>query len=91
MSWFFVERALELTSFKYPLVFIRYRSSPKPLPRIYINKANLEHGEEESFTNLCCQNLEVILHLHRLQSGFLAWLKGRGGARGKEDCIYTKR
>jgi hypothetical protein len=34
---------LELTSFEYPLVSRISRSSPKPLPRIYIKKENLEH------------------------------------------------
>jgi hypothetical protein len=42
--------ALELTSSKSPLVSIRSRISPKPLPIIYIKKANLEIDEEESFT-----------------------------------------
>jgi hypothetical protein len=84
---------LELTTFESPLVSRRSRSSPKPLPRIYIRKANLEHEEEESFTELCCQNSEVSSIPDQLQSGFLAWLKveEEQGARGKEECIYTLR
>jgi hypothetical protein len=39
---------LELTSFEYPLVSRRSRSSPQRLPRIYIKKENLEHEEEET-------------------------------------------
>jgi hypothetical protein len=53
---------LELTTFKSPLVSRRSRSSPKPLPRIYIKKENLEHEEEESFAELCCPNIEELLH-----------------------------
>jgi hypothetical protein len=53
---------LELTTFESPLVSRRSRISPKPLPRIYIRKANLEHEEEESFIELCYQNTEVLFH-----------------------------
>jgi hypothetical protein len=53
---------LELTSFEYPLGSRRSRSSPKPLPRIYIKKESLEHEEEESFAELCCPNTEELLH-----------------------------
>jgi hypothetical protein len=34
---------LEITSFESPLVSRIYRSSPKPLPSVYVKKANLEH------------------------------------------------
>jgi hypothetical protein len=43
---------LELASFKYSLVSRRSRGYPKPLPRIYIKKENLEKKEEESITEL---------------------------------------
>jgi hypothetical protein len=61
MSWFLVARAFELTIFESPLVSRRSRSSPNPLPRIYKRKVSLEHEEEESFTDTCCQNSEVLL------------------------------
>jgi hypothetical protein len=38
----------------------RSRSSPKPLPRIYIRKEILEQEEEESFAELCCPIVEVF-------------------------------
>jgi hypothetical protein len=52
MSWLFMACSLELTSFYYPLVSKISRSSPKPLPRIYIKKENIEQEEEESFIDL---------------------------------------
>jgi hypothetical protein len=53
------------------MVSRRYKSSPKPLPRIYVNKESLEKEEEESFAKLCCPITEVILHLQQPLSDFL--------------------
>jgi hypothetical protein len=85
---------LELTTFKSPLVSRISRSSPKPLPRIYIRKAYLEHEEEESFTELCCQNSKVLFPSRSVVVRFpslVEKLKEEQGERGKEECIYTLR
>jgi hypothetical protein len=61
---------LELTTLESPLISRRSRSYPKPLLRIYIKKDNIEHVEEESFTYLCCQNIEVPLHSKSVSFNF---------------------
>jgi hypothetical protein len=53
---------LELTPFDSLVVSRSFIISPKSLPRNYIKKKNLEHGEEESFTKLCYPNKKEILH-----------------------------
>jgi hypothetical protein len=84
---------LELTSFEYPLVSRRSRSSPKPLPRIYIKKESLEHEEEESFAELCCPNIEEFLHSTTTTVRFPSLIKKlrRSKEQGaKEDASTLK-
>jgi hypothetical protein len=84
---------LELTSFKSPLVSRISRSSPKPLPRIYIKKTNLEHEEEESFTDLCCPKFRGASPSTLVAVRFPSLVEElrRSKEKGKEECIYTKR
>jgi hypothetical protein len=53
----------------------RSRSSPKPLPRIYIRKESLEQEEEESFAELCCPIAEVIFLFRTTRIRFPSLIK----------------
>jgi hypothetical protein len=84
---------LELTTFESPLVSRIYRSSPKPLPRIYIKKESLEHGGRIIYRYMlpkfrgASPSTSVVVRFPRL----VEKAEEEQGARVKEECIYTLR
>jgi len=71
------------------------RISPKPLPSIYTKRESLDHEEEESFSYLCCPNIEELLLFRTTTIRFPSLIKNlrrrkEKGAMSQGGCILTK-